>query len=229
MSPNNGSVLTLNDAARTSVDVWLDGSYTVLLKNVIGATIRTTDNVIDWQAATAYAVPNPASGTDGQVIATDGTDYGLIDIRQMPDPTGHAGQQPGTDGTLIFWEAKQTIPTYDTDNLPGGITAVATKIQVGDQVLIKGTDTCPTSGTTSSTKSVTFGYTFASPPACWCIPTIGPVTGESARCSMQALAASTTGFTASAFAGAEDGGGSLNISVAVPFNWFAWGTAPAAP
>ena len=89
------------------------------------------DDVRDIQSATAYAVPNPASGTDTQVIATNGTTYELVDIVQVPDPTGHSGEQLGTDGALIFWEAKTAQTVYTSTSLPGGITQGATSTQIG--------------------------------------------------------------------------------------------------
>lgn len=227
MSTNLGPSVDLDASGRAESDIWFEGSCYVRLFNVANEQIWARANVEDGAFA-GNAPLAPEDGEDGQVYSTDGTPGGAYwrDVEEVPDPAGHSGKYLGNDGELVQWTAFPTAVTYDYTTLPGGIESSTTTIRIGNQVLVKGTATAPTSATTASTVPVSFGYTFASAPEVWVTPKVGAVTSESARCSAQALSASTTGFTASVFAGAEDGGGDLSISTAVPVSWMAWGTAP---
>jgi hypothetical protein len=227
LSTNLGAVIDLEADARTLDDIWLatDVEYRVTMKDSLGAIVAgfPLDHVRSGDAAGA-APPDPTAGADGDSLLTDGTDWYFQALREVPDPTGHASNVLLTDGDLIYWGAQQTIPTYDSTNLPGGITQDTAKLVIGKLMILWGNGTAPTSGTTATSVGVTFGTAFTSSLLhVSLIPTIGPVTGESAHCSAQATGGSTTGFTANFFAGAEDGGGSLNISTAVTFTWVAFG------
>jgi hypothetical protein len=227
LSTNLGSTITLNAAARTTQDIWMatDVEYRITLKDSLGAIVAgyPLDHVRSGDAAGA-APPDPTAGSDGDSLLTDGTDWYFQALRAVPDPTGHAGTALLTDGDLIYWGAEQTIPTYDSTHLPGGIVQGSGSLVIGKLMILWGNGTAPTSGTTATSVGVTFGTPFTSSLLHVSLtPTIGPVTGESAHCSAQATGGSITGFTANFFAGAEDGGGSLNISTAVTFTWVAFG------
>ena len=221
LSTDLGVSLTLNAEGRTDVDVWLDGDYRVILKDADDATIWTLDDVNDLATATAYAVPDPASGTDGQAILTDGTDFYLADLIQVPDPTGHGGEQLGTDGELIYWEPKEV---YTADNLPAGITQGATSLLIGNMLKQYGSSSAPTASAAYTSKAVTFATAFASAPLHISIePNTDNVTPAGALVSWAITSRSTTGFTVKFYAGQEHGASDWFITSAVNFTYEATG------
>jgi len=223
LSTDLGSSLTLDSAGRTTPDVWLDGDYRVILKDADDATIWTLDDVNDLATATAYAVPDPASGADGQAILTDGTDFYLADLIQVPDPTGHSGEQLGTDGTLTYWEAKQTIPTYTATSLPGGIAQGSTSFQIGKLLVQFGSDSAATASAEYTTDSVTFPTAYATLLHVACSPTGSSGFTTRGTGVSQQIAGSTTGFTVRFSAGNEHGASDWNITTAVTYTWVAFG------
>lgn len=93
--------ITLDSAGRTNGDVWGDGIYRVTLKDVLGATIWTRDNV-ELPGGASQVVPVPNAG---EFLTGDGTNFALVPIREVPDPTGQANKFLGTDGTALFWQS----------------------------------------------------------------------------------------------------------------------------
>ena len=99
LTVNNGNVITLDASGRPNVDIWGSGAYSVVLKNSIGTSIWTKDNVQD------LSVTFPV-GTNGQILSTDGAtpaNLSFITVRAVPDPTGAAGKVLTTDGTVWSW------------------------------------------------------------------------------------------------------------------------------
>lgn len=223
LSTDLGSSLTLDSAGRTTVDVWLDGDYRVILKDSDAATIWTLDKVNDDVAATAYAVPDPNGGTDGQYIATDGTDYYLEDLIAVPTPSGHSGQYLTNDGSVISWATIPAIPTYTTTSLPGGITQGATSFQIGKLLVQFGSDTAATAAAEYTTDSVTFGTAYATLLHVSCSPTGSSGFTTRGTGVSQQIAGSTTGFTVRFSAGNEHGASDWNITTAVTYTWIAFG------
>jgi hypothetical protein len=231
-----GNVITLDSAGRTSnagvpVDVWLDASvyaYRVVLKNEAGSTIWTKDDVREVDI-TAVQVPDPADADDGQVLASDGTDLEYIDIRQVPDPTGHSGEQLGTDGELVFWEPKAEAVTYDEDNLPGGFEVdegTSGSFCIGPVRVCWGNGTCPTAAALTSTVAVTFPTAFSDVPYAITVTaksTAVTSNSPSGSPSMQATSHAAAGFTANAFVGEENQGGTDVINSAIGFTYIAIG------
>jgi len=215
-----GSSLTLDAAARTSVDVWLDGAYKVILKDADGATVWTRNDTRDTVAATYYAIPDPNGGTDGQYIATDGTDYYLEDLIAVPTPSGHSGQYLTNDGAVLSWAS---LPTYSETSLPAGITQDGTSLQIGKFKIQTGSGTAPTAAAQTTSLAVTFPEAYTTLLHVDINPTIGAVTGESGGVETS-YTGSITGFTARFIApdmGAVSG--SENITSAVTFTWVAFG------
>ncbi len=104
LTTNNGAVLTLNSAGRTSVDVWGSGEYRVTLKDSLGTTIWTRENV-EQSGGSGAALPAFVSG---YFLTNNGSVAQWAAIRQVPDPTGNSGKQLGTDGTTLIWETKSS-------------------------------------------------------------------------------------------------------------------------
>jgi hypothetical protein len=224
LSTNLGSTLTLNSSGQTAVDVWLSGNYRVVLKDSAGSTIWTKDDTRDTVSSTAYEVPDPASGTSGQAILTDGAVYYLDDIIQVPDPSGHTGKQLGNDGALVFWEAKAATVTYSETSLPTGITQDSTSLQVGKFKIQTGSGTAPTAAAEYTTApAVTFGEAYTTLLGVYITPTgASGFTGRGTGATAQ-VSSSVTGFTARFSCGNEHGASDYNITTAVTYTWIAFG------
>lgn len=220
LTPNLGSVVTLDSSGRTETDVWGDGTYTVVLKTAADVEVWSRDNVRDYDASSQVVIPDPASGSDGQVVTTDGVDYYLATPLYVPDPTGNAGEQLGTDGSLVFWEAKPTIPTLPTD----GITQNSTSFTIGKLKAQFGTGTAPSAAAQTTSVTVTFATAYTTLLYVGITPTVGAVTGEGGGVEVSAVSATTTGFTAT-FIAPDMGSipGSENITSNVTFQYCAFG------
>jgi hypothetical protein len=230
-----GNVITL-DASGRAPDHWLDAStyaYRRVLKNAAGvAQGETRDNIREIDTA-GVSIPDPAGGNDGEVVMVDGGAYVLYQVLAalLPDMTGHAGKQLGTDGALAFWEAKDEAPTYDFDNLPGGfeVSLGATwSLRIGGLLVQGGADTAPTASAISTSKAVTFGTAFSAEPFFIGVsPKATGVTNNSPSDHPSGTYTSPTasGFTANFFCGAENTGGTITITSTIPFTWLAVGPA----
>lgn len=152
----NANPVPLDAAGRSNVNIWLDGDYTVVLRDALSATVWTRD-VTDSDAA-GTTLPALISG---RFLTNNGTAAQWAVIRQVPDPTGNANRILGTDGSNLLWEAKPTAPVIPIDVTSNGVS-----IGDGSQTLrmIAGSDTAPSSGTNRTSKAITFGVTFLSPP-----------------------------------------------------------------
>lgn len=101
LNTENSNPVSLDGAGRPEVDIWGDGSYRVVLKDSLGATIVTLDNVSGPQG-----IPDPALQA-GKFLTNDGTDLSWEAILQVPDPDGASdGYVLTTDGAgNMDWEA----------------------------------------------------------------------------------------------------------------------------
>jgi hypothetical protein len=224
LSVPNANPIVLGSDGRTSTDVFGSGTYSLALKTSAGVTVWTASDV---QAADSGGTTLPALSAN-KFLTNNGAVLSWATILQVPDPTGNAGKQLGTDGTTTFWEAKATATVYSATNLPGGITASSTSIVIGTVRIQWGSDTCPTIGGLTTTKAVTFGAAFTGTPYA-VIVTAKSVSvtsnSPSGSPSMQATSQTSTGFTASAFVGEENTGGTDVINSTISFTYVAIGPA----
>jgi hypothetical protein len=104
MSVENSDPVELDGAGRPDTDIWGDGSYRVVIKDSLGATIDTLDDV-----SGPFGIPDPALEA-GKFLTNDGVDVSWAAILQVPDATGATdGWVLTTDGAGNFaWEV---IPT----------------------------------------------------------------------------------------------------------------------
>ena len=223
---NLGAVITLNSAGRVPSDVWLLGptAYRVVVKDSVGATVRTMDDCRDIQSATSYTLPNPASGTSGQVIQTNGTVYSLASIFQVPDPAGSAGKLLSNDGANIIWAAATAATVYTSTSLPGGIVQTATSFQIGKFLVQTGSCTAPSVSTLQTSVTVTFPTAYATLLHVGLTPSVAGIVdgGGESGVTASAISRSTVGFTASFYLGL-DHASDHRIASAVTATWFAFG------
>ena len=209
----NGATVALDASGRTNVACWGSGDYYIEVydaNNVKQAQDTATD-----PAGAALNIPIPNTG---EFLTGDGAQILKQLLRQLPDPTGHAGQQLGTDGSALIWEAKQAIP-------PSGVSSTAGKITIGTNIIQFGSDTFPAPSVSpphGAAKVVTFPTPFT---------TCGGVIVCSNKNSIAtydykaACAAEYTnsGFTATYNINEAVVDPTSAVTVTIPFSWIAWG------
>lgn len=211
----NSNPVTLDSGGRANVKIFLDGSYTVVCKDSLGATIWTRD-----------VIPGGTSGTtipalvSGNFLTNDGVNLLWQPVRQLPDPTGSTGQVPTTNGSGYTLQNLPTAPALD-------IVVTTSSVRIGDGVSITkfleqwGSDTAVASGTVSTNKTVTFPTAYTTVPTVHCSPTSSTQPGGPLVTEVGGV--TTTGFTV-LFDVAEGSAPSANIVNPVPFRWSARGT-----
>lgn len=210
----NSNPVELDAAGRALADIWMLGEYGVVLTDADDVVIWTRNNV---QASGDPGTDIPALVTDA-FLSTDGSILVWRDIRQVPDPTGHAGQQLGTDGTLTFWEAKPVVPDLPED----GIEVTADSWRIGDMLEQFGAGTIPANGSEQSSTTVTFPEAFDSASVRVFVQ-IGPGASMMLSHTVTTISATQFGLTA---------GGNIpgiTIDTPQPFTWRAVGPAVIAP
>lgn len=215
-TPNSNPV-PLDSAGRSNTDIWLDGGYTVTLRDVGGVVIWTRD--VDSGQGAGAALPPMESG---KFLTSDGSNWLLQAILQVPDPSGSAGYVLGTDGANFIWQAPPEAPpaavVNDVDTVvikTGGDT---------DWMIQKGQATAPASGTQSSSLPVTYPTAFkaGATPSVQVIPAPGvQASGASVNGYLSAIP-TATGFTA-AFDVVEGNPSEANVNTPIVFQWIAQG------
>lgn len=152
----NSNPVPLDGAGRANVNIWIDGDYTVILKDLLGAIIWTRD--ISDGAEGGMTIPPLVSG---QFLTNDGSGLLWGDVRQMPDPTGSTNQVPVTSGGSYVLQNLPTIPAS-----PVTLTGSSIKT-TGDGFIILeqwGVGTMPANNLQSAAVSFNFPVAFSEVP-----------------------------------------------------------------
>lgn len=101
----NANPVELDSSGRADTEIWLDGDYTIVLKDADDTTIWTRD--VRPEVAPGLALPDPV-GHDGEVVVASGSGFVLEDRLQLPDPTGSASYMlvVNSDGTDYILQAQ---------------------------------------------------------------------------------------------------------------------------
>lgn len=220
LSTSLGATVELEPTGRTPTMIFLDGDYTCQLKNEDGDLQWTADN-INVQGAEATTLPDPSSGEEDDVLSTDGINWLLRAIREVPDFTGQSGKYLSTDGDILQWVA---LAVYSATNLPGGITQGSTSFQIGKLLVQTGTATLPTAAGNAATVAVTFGTAYAT--FIGLIPVVATSSGSTSQGGTPILSYSgnTTGATIRGYAGDEhEAAPNWHLSSTTPIFYVAFG------
>lgn len=219
LTTSNGSTVTLDAYGRPLVDMWSEVPLGIVIKDSLGVTIKTRNNVPGYGASDQVL---PTDGDPDDFLQWDGTEYILAPIRQVPDPTGLNGYYLGSDGTGVpvwiqFPETETPTPEYDVET---GF------IRIGTLLIQWGTGTVPAaSGAQTANVAITFGEAFSATPYA-VIPTLSNSGGSTASGRFAALAAtslSTTGATITANVGEDDTRSDFKLTNSTPFTYVAIG------
>lgn len=219
--PNENPV-PLDSAGRSNTNIWLDGAYTVFLRDANGVQVDSSD-VDSGQGAGAALPPMEP----GKFLTTDGSNWLMADVRQVPDPSGSPDTILGTDGTILIWTAKPEPPPAAEVS---GVDKVIIKTGGDtDWMILKGQGTSPASGTQKSSLPVTFATAFkaGTTPNVTLIPSPGLQASGAVVVPYLSSVPTATGFTA-AFDVAEGNPSEANVNTPIVFQWIAQGQVPAA-
>ena len=233
----NPNPIPLDSAARSSVQIWGEGDYTVVLKDADGETVWTRD----WRPEQAGSDELPAKES-GKFLTTDGENWLLDDVRQVPDPTGYSGRVLSNDGANAIWMTAASLVSGLIPDAPEiDVDIQANRAVIGDGVsstklLIQwgtGTATGGGGGVYLINATVAFPVAYG---ALWWVgltPNTAAVNaGDSGRLPATSVTGWTPGSGASSitanFATTEDDrSGGSNIQNPIPFGWIAIGTYTA--
>lgn len=227
MSVPNSNPVLLDASGRSNTSIWLDGDYSVVLKDGDGVTVWTRDVTSGFSASASI----PALVAD-YFLTNDGSNLIWQPILQLPDPTGSDGYMLTTDGANFLWTpqpAPPEIPTPDiliqtTPNFKfqAGVSDNTTKY-----VVQTGSASAPSTGTRSTvTGTITFPTAFSAPP----FVSLSPTSQSNAGGPMcwELTSVSNTGFAAQ-WTIAAGAGIDAKILNAVPYAWRAEGAVVIIP
>lgn len=216
----NSNPVLLDSSGRSNTNIWLDGGYTVTLRDADGVVIWYRD-VDSGQGAGATLPPME----NGKFITTDGSNWLMQAILQVPDPSGSSGYQLGTDGANLFWEPKPELPVIpEPDIVIGANSAKFGTSDVPSKLLIqRGSSSAPASGGRTTAMNVDFPVAFKTVWHVSITQTHGGVTANSAIPQQSMPTKSVTGFQAKFSTDENSDNGVWNITSPVPFDWIAYG------
>lgn len=223
----NQNPVPLDSSARTDTQVWGEGEYTVVLRNEAGEVVWTRD----WRPEQAGSDALPAKES-GKFLTTDGSQWLLEEILQVPDPTGFIGRILSTDGENLLWVPMPEMPeppeppepdivvTESGNTLSSFQAGIASN--PGKFFMQVGSDTAPASGANITSTSVTFPVPFVGTPFVFVIPTVAAAGSGGFLPTPSVQSKSLTGFNVKF----DTNGGSAsnsNITNQVTFDWMAIG------
>jgi len=223
-STPNANPVPLDSSGRTDTNIWLDGAYTITLRDGDGVVVWTRD--VDSGQGSAATIPALVTG---QFLTNDGSNLIWQDVRQVPDPSGSPEYILSTDGSNLIWIPQPEIPEPPAPDIV--LTDTTAKFGVSDSatkfLIQSGTGTAPTSSSRTTNAAITFDTPYAK---IWHVSvssqrsSVGTY-GIGATSSVEGYTpgAASNGFTA-VFNSADDGGGSgYTITNSIPFTWVAFG------
>jgi hypothetical protein len=217
--PNQNPV-QLDSSGRADTHIWLDGAYTITLKNGDDVVVWVRD--VDSGQGSGATIPPLEIG---KYLTNDGSSLLWQSVREVPDPSGSPDYVLGTDGANLIWqEPPEAPPAAEVD----GVDRVVIKTGGDtDWQIVKGTGTAPASGLNQTTLAVIFAKPFktGTTPHVDITPTPGGQPGGPVVWNLTAPP-TATGFTAS-FDVAEGNSGQQDIVNPVVFIWKAEGVVEA--
>jgi len=215
----NPNPVPLDSTGRLSVEVWGDGDYSVVVKNAEGETISD----FDWRPEQAGSDELPAKES-GKFLTTDGENWLLQDVRQVPDNTGMSGRLLSTDGANDIWVTAQSIVGPLIPPAPEPEWEETTdSLQLGETLLQMGTVTTSGTGGHRATATITFPITYTSTPRVFAQVATYASTSFNATGTCSVTGQSNNGATVNYDVNIDDNDGGWNITGPVTIHWFAMG------
>lgn len=224
----NANPVELDASGRAETEIWLDGEYTVVLRDADDTVIWTRDVVPEVSPTTT--LPDPTT-LPGGTVKSNGTGYELVEVLELPDPTDSAGYMPvvNSDGTGYILQTQPEPPEIPEPEVVVTTSPASFRAGVSDNTtkffIQTGSGSAPASGTENTQVSVTFAEPFAAAP--WHISieqTHNGVTSLGVVPQYTVSARSASGFTVRFSTEENSDFAGWNITSAVPFTYAAFGT-----
>lgn len=215
--PNSNPVV-LDSSGRSNTNIWLDGAYSVVLKNLAGVTVWTRD--VDSGAAGGLAIPTPL--VPGAVLSNSSGVLLWDLIFRLPDPTGSDGFIVTANGGGYTLAPPPAAPSQPA-------SSAATSMRINDQLIQRGTGTMPASGSQIANTSIVFPIAYDQVPVV--VATIAKGSGVVTAGFIGTLGAipSTTGATIAWDLNITQVGSQYNLTTPFNFSWIAFGTKNVTP
>lgn len=223
----NENPVPLDSSARTDTQVWGEGEYTIVLRNEAGEVVWTRD----WRPEQAGSDALPAKES-GKFLTTDGEQWLMADILQVPDPTGFSGRILSTDGANFLWVPMPEVPEPPEPPEPDIVVTEDANVLASFQAGISsepgkffmqvGSGTAPASGANVTSTSVSFPVAFVGTPFVFVIPTVATAGSGGFLPTPSVQSKNLGGFDVKF----DTNGGSAsnsNITNPVTFDWIAFG------
>lgn len=216
----NANPVELDASGRAETEIWLDGEYTVVLRDADNTVIWTRDVVPEVSPTTT--LPDPTT-LPGGTVKSNGTGYELELELALPDPTDSAGQMVVVNGDGTGYNL-QPIPEPEDPVTTVSTNSVTFGMDTGDKwMILKGAGTAPVTNTQKTSLPVSFSPPFKSGSVPFV--SVTPLNTQADGGAMVGYAdgaPTASGFTA-AFDVAEGDSANANVTVAVNFAWMAQG------
>ncbi|WP_312321242.1 hypothetical protein, partial [Stenotrophomonas sp.] len=151
MAVPNTNPVQLDSSGRSNTNIWLDGGYSVVLKDAGGATVWTRD--VDSGVDDGLVIPGLQSGL---FLTNDGSNLLWGDFFRLPDPTG-------SDGFMVTASAGGYTLTPPPE-IPEPASSTATSMKINDQLIQRGTGSISASGTKVASTSIAFPIAYDEAP-----------------------------------------------------------------
>lgn len=215
LTVNLGNVVQIGSDGRPVSDIWGSDSYRARLLDASSVQIGPDRDSIAIPGGGAAALPTPF--IPNALLSNDGSLPLWLTTILMPDPTGHANNVLGTDGTAVFWQTLASL------GIPP-VTLNPNSYQIGKLLIQTGNGTVTASGTTVCNASITFPTAYAGAPWCKASPT-GTGLNNSWVPAVMETGIGTSGFTATFDSNSGFPGQGL-FTAAQPYSWIAIGLIP---
>lgn len=210
MTVPNTNPVQLDSSGRSDTNIWLDGGYSVVLKDAAGAVVWTRD--VDSGVDDGLVIPGLQSGL---FLTNDGSNLLWGDFFRLPDPTG-------SDGFTVTASAGGYTLTPPPE-IPEPASSTATSMKINDQLIQRGTGTMPASGTKVANTGIGFPIAYDEVPVV--VVTMAKGSGVVGAGFIGCLAAmpTTAGATVAWDLNIANNGSEFNLTAPFDFNWIAFG------
>ena len=214
----NPNPITLDGSGRISNDVWLDGAYSIVLKDQDGVTVWTRD--VDSGSGAGQAIPTLITG---QFLTNDGSNLAWAPILELPDPTGSEGYTLQVQSGQPQWTPPAEIPEPPEPEYNVGETS----LRIGNMLILMGTGTAPASGAKRTSANIAFATPFTSLQHVSVTTTIAAATASGALVDNSVTGwtpgMASSGVTVNFDVSDDDTRSNWSISNTVAFSWMAIG------
>lgn len=209
--PNTNPV-ALDSSGRANTNIWLDGGYSVALRDSASVVIWTRD--VNSGVAAGLTIPTPLPS--GKWLTNDGSSLLWSDLLQLPDPTGSDGKMVVASGGAYVLQAQPTVPT-----LP--IVTTDTSIKINDILDQWGTFSIPASGAQIANANLVFPVPYIQVPNIQVTINRGSGVVTAGYIGDVGATATTTGANIAWDLGVDGINSSYNLTSPLPILWRAVG------